>query len=498
MSVQSVCGQLRSGSWAGDAPQYAVDGCASIPGIAGLALKYVSPLQDWFDELTGDPSGVTADALVWHDASRDIADTITALHGALANLDELQGRSIRALQERHRDTREFLQDAEDWTSATAAAIDLAGTIVRAVRESICGLLSSLSRLWDSLFSFTLNPFEKADQIRDFADAAWDVVELGRDLVSSIITAIGQFGALLEELAPLIEAAARDLLDLVSRMLPAIALLTGGPIAALIATGLGDLGKNDPSVRELDPSEAADPRAYDELMQQGEITSPVDLIHRNGLVDSLGGSGSTNISVSTITRPDGSTYTLVNLPSTQDWNALSGIMGQDAMDSIRDAGAMNDLDSNIALMLMDNPVFRTQYERAVMDAMRDAGVPPGSDVVYSGFSQGGIMAGNLAADRNSPYNTVGVVTNGSPIDRFDIPSSIPVMQVEHQYDVVPKLDGATPNSNVDWIVMPGGAHGSAPYEASLQQFYDQGGQTRTDWNTLLGGRVDSVYVGRASE
>src|SRR5690606_23923251 len=112
-----------------------------------------------------------------------------------------------------------------------------------------------------------------------------------------------------------------------------------------------------------------------------------------------------------------------LPSTQEWLDTSG------------SGAMNDRNTNLSLMFMDDPVLKSQYERAVMRAMREAGMAPGDPVVFSGFSQGGIMAANLAADRTLPYDVVGVVTNGSPVDSFDIPKHIPVVAFQHANDPV---------------------------------------------------------------
>jgi len=162
---------------------------------------------------------------------------------------------------------------------------------------------------------------------------------------------------------------------------------------------------------------------------------------------------------------------VSLPSTQDWQ-----LGPDA-------GALNDRDSNAALM-MDNPLVRTVYERAVLEAMSDAGIPPGSDVVLTGFSQGGIMAANLAADRTFPYNTVGVVTNGSPVDSFDIPQDIPVYAFQHVTDIVPTLDGNAYDEtapNVHRVLMSGpvsplDAHNNKAYTDSVAAWEKQYAET----------------------
>lgn len=98
--------------------------------------------------------------------------------------------------------------------------------------------------------------------------------------------------------------------------------------------------------------------------------------------------------------------------------------------------MNDLDSNLALMLA--PSLCSQYDRAVLAAMQQAGVGPNDPVMLVGFSQGGIMAGHLAA-YNSDDNWDAVVVAGAPIDSMPIPSTTTVVSVQHSGDPVPRLD-----------------------------------------------------------
>lgn len=528
MSIAAtVAARLRSETWAAGVPRGSDQGCTSIPGLVGWVLTYVQPLPQWLDELQGDPGAVSARSAEWSTVEATVGEVAEDLEAARRALDEGDGRTVRALRERHGELSELLSDVRDWSGAASAALALASTLVTACRDAVCGLLSSLARLADSMVGFSLNPLDKLNDIRRFADAAWDVVELGRDLIDALLTSVAQLARLLAELAPIVEDGLVVLRDLLGRMLPALTGIIGGPLAYLLGTGLGDLLRADPRVGELDPADAADPAQYEALMERGEITSPADLIAGNRLIDRISGDEQTAISVTTVRRPDGSTYTLVNLPSTQDWGVLKGFFGGDWADTFADLGPMNDLDSNIALMVMNNPVLRTQYERAVMQALSDAGVPPGSDVVWSGFSQGGIMAGNLAADGSLPYDTVGVVTNGSPIDGFDIPGNIPVLQVEHVSDPVAKLDLQTPvrghpeiyngplgpgfgttatvPDNVDWVVLPdpggsmspGDTHNADNYDKDFTGYLDNGGALKNDWS-FLNGTVEEVYVARTGE
>jgi hypothetical protein len=63
------------------------------------------------------------------------------------------------------------------------------------------------------------------------------------------------------------------------------------------------------------------------------------------------------------------------------------------------------------------------------------------VLLVGHSQGGIIAGTLAADHDfvQRYGVTNVMTYGAPIDHLDIDPSVQVMQVQHTTDVVPRLD-----------------------------------------------------------
>lgn len=186
---------------------------------------------------------------------------------------------------------------------------------------------------------------------------------------------------------------------------------------------------------------------------------------------------TVIRVTKVVDADGTLRWRVALPSTQEWLSRFG-----------DTGAVNDLDSNLALML--TPSLRSQYERAVLAAMQQAGVGANDPVMLVGFSQGGIMAGTLAA-YNSDDNGDAVVVAGAPIDGMPIPSDTKVVSVQHEWDPVPMLDSVVspvpnlglpvhPSSNWTTIVEPSplaakgveGIHNGAAYNRTLQMSIGQ--------------------------
>jgi hypothetical protein len=120
--------------------------------------------------------------------------------------------------------------------------------------------------------------------------------------------------------------------------------------------------------------------------------------------------------------------IVQIPSTQNWSPTPG-------------DAPNDLTSDLAAEAQHQTVLL----QAVKDAMAKAGIASTDPVMLSGFSLGGITAGLMASDPwvNSNYNVTNVVTAGSSIGNFDIPSTVDVLSFEHEGDLVAATDG-TPN------------------------------------------------------
>lgn len=190
--------------------------------------------------------------------------------------------------------------------------------------------------------------------------------------------------------------------------------------------------------------------------------------------------------------------IVQIPGTQDWSPTR-------------TDNPVDLTSNVNLMAMPD---QTVIEQQVADAMREAGIEPGQDVMLTGHSQGGIIAASMASDPDilDEFDIKSVVTGGSPVGRFDIPDDISVMSLEHEQDVVPKLDGSDNPDRPNWTTVtrelsdaegtvdgqrgPGAAHSTDNYAATgadvdgsddpgieawrqdQQQFFDgQGTRTR---------------------
>lgn len=277
----------------------------------------------------------------------------------------------------------------------------------------------------------------------------------------------------------------------------VGLLFFGPIGGIIGFGLGvgvvsllggflvnrmlsDILSPDPVVTASPMKQIRD--ADGNLVSFGLDDAFLDAAYADSIGASPDGGphDSAGIVVEQIVGADGATHVRVTLPSTQDWQALHNLLNPEdqlALDQLlSDHGASNDLDSNLALMLL--PEFQTIYERAVFNALEQAGVDPGPNgdpIMLVGFSQGGIMAGHLAANRPDAYNWDLVMAAGAPIEHMDIPPTTQVVMVQHP-DVVSGLDG--PLTGV------GGSHSDDPNWISISEDAPNGEQAFDAHNATL--------------
>lgn len=88
-------------------------------------------------------------------------------------------------------------------------------------------------------------------------------------------------------------------------------------------------------------------------------------------------------------------------------------------------------------------LKTGQAAAVRAALEQLGVDRNTPVELVGHSQAGIVAANLASDKDftSRFKVSTVITAGSPIAQSKIPEDIKTLSLENTWDQVPRLDGA---------------------------------------------------------
>ncbi|HEY6797214.1 MAG TPA: hypothetical protein VI248_21280 [Kineosporiaceae bacterium] len=239
-------------------------------------------------------------------------------------------------------------------------------------------------------------------------------------------------------------------------------VTGRPVAPLDVPGaarwVGSVGRRLPYLREstsvsIRPGPASTvppPRGLAEL-----VGGLADL-------DPVCGAVPGSVALISVTGAPGRRAWIVQIPGTQSWSPRAG---SDPLD----------LTGNIHGMAGDP----TAAAEVVTEALASAGARPADPVLLVGYSQGGIVAAHLAADPSfrRRFAVSHVVTVGAPVAVAAIPGSVPTLSLEHDHDLVPRLDGAVNPDHPSWITVTAPAEpAGAPPDAVLS--HDLGSYRRT--------------------
>lgn len=191
------------------------------------------------------------------------------------------------------------------------------------------------------------------------------------------------------------------------------------------------------------------------------------------VDHAGGEGddvTTAVAVERLDFVDGDgavleTRWIVTLPSTQEG------VGSLLAPSLADAGTLGDWESDAASWWNSatGSSLTTAYERAALDAMEMAGIGQDEPVMLAGFSQGGMIAADIARSDAHDFTIAAVLGVGSPIDDPGIADGVAVVQLAHTDDsLVPQADGVyrAPDSALHLSIVAGsGGHDAGAYVAT---------------------------------
>ncbi|WP_264029747.1 hypothetical protein [Cellulosimicrobium sp. SH8] len=198
---------------------------------------------------------------------------------------------------------------------------------------------------------------------------------------------------------------------------------GASVLRGLAQPLRDRFLPDPDVRLVDT-----PR---------NLPTPTDVRSALGAVEAL--ATDSTLSVQRIVKDDGTPTWVVAIPGTQPGNLRS----------------VFNMTSNYDLM-DDDPAVRAQADsaRAVLEAMRQAGIGPDDDVVLVGHSQGGMIAATVAAATVGTYTVRHVVTAGSPVAGHALPPGVKGTHLETQGEGISDLDGAENRATPDRVTVTG--------------------------------------------
>lgn len=348
---------------------------------------------------------------------------------------------------------------ENWDQAATRAADrirpALGTLNDSVLDRVGAVLSDLGAFIAAVGQW----------VEDFLVTVIDGLILIAVAVTAIVVAVGFLLAAFPVYAVLLANGVLTL-DEIAEQLVAV-LLVAIPVLVPALWFMLAREANSPTPRVRPQQEYLGGR----LETRGGRSDYGALFSRNGELDRAGGTDSTVVEIVRVLDADGSPAVdenghpvwRVTLPSTQDWQIPGG-----------DAGAVNDLGSNLALIL--TPDQRAAYERAVIEAMHQAGIGPNDAVMLAGWSQGGILAGALASDPELPFDIRAIAVAGSPIDHMPIPSDVSVIALQHDGDHVPRLDGVPPRQGSNWVTV-GMQSGSSHYPHGAEFYADSADRLR---------------------
>lgn len=147
---------------------------------------------------------------------------------------------------------------------------------------------------------------------------------------------------------------------------------------------------------------------------------------------LSSKGEPTIGIDLFDNPSGNKTAVVYIPGTQSFGFGDGENPLDMASNIQAMGAAGSAAS----------------EKAVLLAIRQAGINSSDEVILVGHSQGGMVAGNIAA-HPSGFIAAGLITFGAPIAQLRNIKA-PVMAVEHSNDPVPNLSGKANPLKKNWV------------------------------------------------
>lgn len=139
-----------------------------------------------------------------------------------------------------------------------------------------------------------------------------------------------------------------------------------------------------------------------------------------------------IGIDLFDNPSGNKTAVVYIPGTQSFG-------------FGDSANPLDMASNLQAMA---GVGGAASEKAVLLAIKQAGIVSPDEVILVGHSQGGMVAGNIAANPTG-FSIAGLITFGAPIGQLG-KLKAPVMAIEHSNDPVPNLSGKANPLKTNWV------------------------------------------------
>ena len=178
----------------------------------------------------------------------------------------------------------------------------------------------------------------------------------------------------------------------------------------------------------------DSKVSAELSSESRATKPSSITSMLDRLWKLSAKSEPTIGIDLFDNPAGNKIAVVYVPGTQTVG-------------FGDGANPLDMASNIQAMAGSG---EAASEKAVLLAMRQAGINSQDEVILVGHSQGGMVAGNIASYPVG-FIAAGLVTFGAPLAHIKNLKA-PVMAIEHVNDPVPNLSGKANPLKKNWVTV----------------------------------------------
>ncbi len=209
--------------------------------VINWILEHCGPIQDWLDELLGDPGVIKAGAQTWNNISTHMAGIGPDYrHMVASDTGEFSGLSIDAYRGISEGLAHLFDALSSIGNGVAVGIEIAGGLLAGVRDFIQGLFSDLvgNAIGAVAQSALTLGIAAPSALGGLVAKAKSVLDKCRKFMKALAESLDKMAALLKKISPAMETATKGLAEI---------LRTGNvpdQISLTLSLGKGVTGADD--------------------------------------------------------------------------------------------------------------------------------------------------------------------------------------------------------------------------------------------------------------
>lgn len=181
--------------------------------VANFFMEHCGPLQDWLDEMLGDPAVITAGANTWTNIGNHLGD-VALEYGRLvtSDLGEFSGLAMESYRSYALFVENTCFELGRVGHAVSAGIDIAGRLLAGVRDFVQALVSDLIGAAISALAKTAATLGLAAPWAGtgLVLKAKKIIEDCRTFMKGLATSLDEMGELIGIISPVMETATKSL------------------------------------------------------------------------------------------------------------------------------------------------------------------------------------------------------------------------------------------------------------------------------------------------